>query len=123
MNNEFLLGVESRLHGYHTRIKELHFSAKTHAMHTVLDSFDKQLLEFEDSIMEDAQSMFGVIGPGEINPVLPQETDPVQVLRALRALLAEMKDTLVEKCYTGILNQVDDFWHTVNKTIYLINMC
>lgn len=123
MNNEFLLQTENKLQGYHTRLKELHFSATSHALHTVLDDYDGALLKFEDEIMEDAQSMFGVITPGEINPILPQETDPVSLLRSIRALLAEMKDTLAERCYTGILNVVDDFWHTTNKTLYLLGMC
>ena len=40
----------------------------------------------------------------------------------IRADLVKIKDTLTEKMYTGIINVVDDFFHTVNKTIYLNNI-
>lgn len=72
--------------------------------------------------MEDAQSIFGVIQPGMIQPVLPEETEIEDVLRGIRGMLAEMKDNLQEKLYTGIINTVDDFWATVNKNIYLVRI-
>lgn len=120
MKNEYLLTIEGRLHGYHTRLKELHYSAPSYSLHKIIDEFDSELQEFDDTIMEDAQSVFGFIEPGMINPVLPEETEIEAVLRSIRAMLAEMKDTLQEKLYTGIMNTVDDFWSTLNKTIYLV---
>lgn len=123
MTNEYLLSIEGRLHGYHTRLKELHFSAPTMSLHKVIDDFDSELQEFDDTIMEDAQSIFGFIEPGTIEPVLPEETEIEELLRSIRAMLAEMKDTLQEKLYTGIINTVDDFWSEVNKTIYLVKIC
>lgn len=120
MKNEYLLSIEGRLHGYHTRLKELHFSAPSYSIHKIIDEFDSELQEFDDKIMEDAQSIFGLIQPGMINPVLPEETEIEALLRGIRAMLAEMKDQLQEKLYTGIINTVDDFWSELNKTIYLI---
>ena len=75
MKNEYLLSIENRLHGYHTRLKELHFSAPSYSLHKIIDEFDEKLQEFDDTIMEDAQSIFGVIQPGMIQPVLPEETE------------------------------------------------
>ena len=123
MNNEYLLAIEGRLHGYHTRLKELHFSAPTMSLHKVIDDFDSALQEFDDTIMEDAQSIFGFIEPGMINPVLPEETEIEALLRSIRAMLADMKDNLQEKLYTGIINTVDDFRSELNKTIYLVMIC
>ena len=120
MKNEYLLSIEGRLHGYHTRLKELHFSAPSYSIHKIIDEFDSELQEFYYKIMEDAQSIFGLIQPGMINPVLPAETEIEALLRGIRAMLAEMKDQLQEKLYTGIINTVDDFWSELNKTIYLI---
>lgn len=123
MTNEYLLSIEGRLHGYHTRLKELHFSAPNMSLHKVIDDFDSELQEFDDTIIEDAQSIFGFIEPGTIEPVLPEETEIEELLRSIRAMLADMKDTLQEKLYTGIINTVDDFWSEVNKTIYLVKIC
>lgn len=122
MNNEYLLNIENRLHGYHTRLKELHFSAESYSLHKIIDEFDGELCKFDDNIMEDAQSIFGIINPGEINPVLPEETEIEALLRSIRAMLAEIKDNCQEKLFTGIINEIDDFWHTINKTIYLIQI-
>lgn len=122
MKNEYLLSIENRLHGYHTRLKELHYSAPSYSLHKIIDEFDDELQEFDDTIMEDSQSIFGVIQPGMIQPVLPEETEIEALLRGIRGLLAEMKDELQEKLYTGIINTVDDFWSTVNKTIYLVRV-
>jgi hypothetical protein len=122
MKNDYILGLEGKIHGYHTRLKELHFSAPTYSLHKIIDDFDEELLKFDDEIMEDAQVLFETIQPGEIKPVLPEETEIEALLQAIRGTLADMKTKLKGNLYTGILNVVDDFWHTVNKTIYLVQI-
>lgn len=122
MKNEFIMSLENRLHGYHTRLKELHFSASSMSEHKLIDEFDEELLKFDDEIMEDAQAIFGRIGVGMIQPVLPKSTTFDDLLNEIRADLVKIKNTLTEKMYTGIINVVDDFFHTVNKNIYLNNI-
>ena len=122
MRNEFIMSLENRLHGYHTRLKELHFSAPSMAEHKLIDDFDEDLLEFDDEVMEDAQAIFGRIGVGMIQPLSPKAKNFEDLLIEIRADLVKIKDTLTEKMYTGIINVVDDFFHTVNKTIYLNNI-
>lgn len=122
MRNEFIMSLENRLHGYHTRLKELHFSAPSMAEHKLIDDFDGDLLKFDDEVMEDAQAIFGRIGVGMIQPILPKAKNFEDLLIEIRADLVKIKDTLTEKMYTGIINVVDDFFHTVNKTIYLNNI-
>ena len=72
--------------------------------------------------MEDAQAIFGRIEVGMIQPVLPKSTSFKDLLIEIRADLVKTKDTLTEKMYTGIINVIDDFFHTVNKNIYLIDI-
>jgi hypothetical protein len=72
--------------------------------------------------MEDAQAIFGRIGVGMIQPILPKSKTFSDLLNEIRADLVKIKDTLTEKMYTGIINVVDDFFHTVNKNIYLIDI-
>ena len=122
MRNEFIMTLENKLHGYHTRLKELHFSAPSMAEHKLIDDFDKDLLEFDDEVMEDAQAIFGRIKVGMIQPQLPKAMNFNDLLIELRADLVKTKDTLTEKMYTGIINVVDDFFHTVNKNIYLLEI-
>lgn len=109
-----------KLLGYHIRVRELHwFVIPNHGLHKQLDDFDSDILEFIDEIAEDAQCMFGKVQPGEITPILPEETEFGPLLRGIRTLLANLKDQMIDKCWTGIVNCIDDFWHTVNKNIYL----
>ena len=122
MKNDYILTLEGKLHGYHTRLKELHFSAKSYSLHKIIDDFDSALLEFDDEVMEDAQSLFGTIEVGEIKPILPEETEIEELLQAIRGALADAKTKLKGNLYTGIHNEIDDFWHTVNKTIYLVQI-
>jgi hypothetical protein len=70
--------------------------------------------------MEEAQAIFGFIEPGDIQPILPEALE-------FEALLVEIRDTLAEflestegsATWTGIKSEIESFWHTLNKTIYL----
>lgn len=122
MKNDYILSLEGKFHGYHTRLKELHFSAASYDIHKIIDEFDGDFLEFDDNFMEDAQSLFGTIEVGQIKPVLPEELEIEELLQAIRGTLADAKSKLKGNLYTGIHNLIDDFWHTINKTIYLVQI-
>lgn len=117
-----ILEFENRLNGYRTRVKELHFSAKRHSIHVILDDFSNSLAEYEDEVMEDAQAIHGQYIPGEINPVLPKSLDSLSLLKEIRADLANMREFFSQPMYAGCLTITDDFFHTVNKTIYLLRL-
>jgi hypothetical protein len=122
MKNDYILSLEGKLHGYHTRLKELHYSAPSYDLHKIIDEFDEALLEFDDEIMEDAQSIYGFIEVGEIQPSLPSETEIEDLLQAIRGTLADTKEKLKGKLHTGIHSEIDSFWHTINQTIYLVQL-
>jgi hypothetical protein len=124
MKNNFILDLENKFHGIHTRLKELHFSAPTLSLHKLIDDFDSEFMEFDDAVMENSQALWGFIKPGMLNPVLPDSMDFLELLAELRGLLVmikkEAKDN--EMLWAGIINRVDDFIETVNKYIYLTNI-
>lgn len=118
-----ILNFENRLQGYKTRVKELHFAAKKHSIHVILDDFESNLAEFEDEIMEDAQSLHGQFTPGDINPVLPKSLDAESLMKEIRADLVNMRDFFQENdMYMGCQSEVESFFHTVSKTLYLIKL-
>lgn len=118
-----ILNFENRIQGYRTRVKELHFAANRHSIHKIFDEFGEELAKFEDEIMEDAQAIHGQYSPGEINPVLPKSLSEESILREIRADLINMKDFFESQpMYTGCLNVLEDFFHTVNKNIYLVRL-
>ena len=118
-----MISLENKLHGFHTRTKELHFSASSYSLHSVIDEFDESLLKFEDEVMENMQALFEVIKPGELNPELPGALDFKTLLEDLRGVLVNIKKELDNgMMYTGIINIIDDFFANVNKYIYLVNI-
>lgn len=121
MKNEFFVGLVNKLEGYHTRLKELHYSSPSYSIHKLIDEFDGSLCEFEDSMVENATPLFGAIRCGELSPILPDEcTNFNDVLESVRGNLAETKREFGENIMaTGIINIVDDFFSEVNKYIYL----
>lgn len=125
MKNTFILDLENKFHGIHTRLKELHFSAPTLSLHKLIDDFDSEFQEFDDAVMENSQALWGFIQPGDLNPVLPESMEFLEILSEVKGLLVmikkESKDN--EMLWAGIINRVDDFIESVNKYIYLTHIC
>lgn len=121
MENKFILDLENRFHGIHTRLKELHFSAPSMSTHKLIDDFDEEFLEFDDAFMENAQALWGLIKPGDLNPILPEAMTFQELLTEIKGLLVKIKREASDNeiFWSGILNIVDDFMETVNKYIYL----
>lgn len=121
MENKFILDLENRFHGIHTRLKELHFSAPSMSTHKLIDDFDEEFLEFDDAFMENAQALWGLIKPGDLNPILPEAMTFQELLTEIKGLLVKIKREASDNeiFWSGILNRVDDFMETVNKYIYL----
>ena len=123
MTNEFILNLENQLQGVGTRLKELHFSAPSISIHKLVDEFDDEFKEFEDEIMENSQALWGTIKPGDLEPSLPESTNFKELLEEIRGFLVSIKKEAGDNMmWTGIINIVDDFWATVNKYVYLINI-
>lgn len=121
MDNKFILNLENKIHGVHTRLKELHFSAPCISLHKLIDDFDEEFLEFDDAVMENAQALWGFIKVGDIKPVLPKSTEFLELLGEIKGMLVSIKREASDNeiLWSGILNRVDDFMETVNKYIYL----
>ena len=124
MENKFILDLENKFHGIHTRLKELHFSAKSMSIHKLVDEFDEEFLEFDDSVMENAQALWGTIKPGTLNPILPEAMTFSELLTEIKGILVMIKREAADNeiFWSGIINRVDDFMETVNKYIYLNNI-
>ena len=119
-----MLSLEGKLLGFHTRLKELHFSADCMDIHKLTDEFDSALLGFDDAIMENLQPLpnFGVIGVGDINPEIPEAAEFKDLLLNVRGVLADFKKQATEVMFSGATSIVDEFFAIVNKYIYLVNI-
>ena len=124
LNRDYMLSLEGKLLGYHIRLKELHFSASCMDIHKLTDEFDSSLLAFDDAIMENLQPLpnFGVIRVGDTDPEIATAVTFKDVLLSIRGVLADFKNQATEVMYSGASSIVDEFFATVNKYIYLINI-
>lgn len=123
MNNEFMKTVADKIQGYCTRLDELHWSAPNRSVHKITDEYSEELGEFKDSLMENAQAMFGFIQPGELDPELPDAVEFEDFLTEVRGMLAAIKREAGDSiAWSGIINIVDDFFETTNKYIYLARL-
>lgn len=123
MTNNFILNLENKFHGIHTRLKELHFSAPTYNIHKLTDDFDEEFQEFDDALMENAQALWGFIRPGDLSPILPEAKEFEELLTDIRGILVSIKkEAGSNMLWSGIINRVDDFFETVNKYIYLVKI-
>lgn len=118
-NKEKLVEVINKIEGHKTRLKELHWSSPSHSFHIIIDEFSGELAEFEDALAENSIALLDFVYPGDLNPELPKEKDFESDLEAIRALLSSLKSECEDKCWSGVINLIDDFWTTVNRYIYL----
>lgn len=123
MKNQEIINLENKLHGFHTRLKELHFNAPSISIHKIIDEFDEELCSFDDSIMEDSQSIFGFIEPGDLNPELPESIEIEDLLVEIKQVILDFYKTLGDAVmWIGVKSEVENFIHTLCKTIYLIKI-
>ena len=118
-DKEKLVEVLNKIEGHKTRLKELHWSSPSHSFHIIIDEFSAALAEFEDGLAENSIALLDFVRPGDLNPVLPEETDFESDLEAIRAILSGIKADCEDTYWSGVINLVDDFWTTVNRYIYL----
>ena len=62
MKNNYLVTLENKIHGYHTRLKELHYSAPSYSIHKIIDEFEgaegvKYISEYSDTNTERGQKL------------------------------------------------------------------
>ena len=119
MDKEYLISVIGRLEGYKTRLKELHWSSPSHSIHIITDEFSEELGKFEDDLAENAIALLGFVYPGDLKPVLPEETEFEAFLVSLRGLISGVKSESEDQMWSGLVNIIDDFWSTLNRYIYL----
>lgn len=122
--SDFKITIENKMHGFRTRLKELHYSSPSWSIHKIIDDFTKELDEFDDALMENMIALFGTIKPGDLNPELPEATEFESLLEDFRGqiLVSIKREAADSMMWTGITNLVDGFFTTVNSYVYKIQI-
>lgn len=120
----------SRLEGYKTKIKNLHWSAallpynEKDRLHVHLDEVLELVSDFQDVIAENYMGLFGVLPVGFLNGVQPETNDPLELLRIIMADLEAFHATWESDTrYIGMINAVEDLLQNLPVKKYLIMQC
>lgn len=112
----------NQIAGVKIRIKEIHWDAEKMNEHKLADDISNKIIEFEDSIAEELQSLFGKIEPGETVPVIPKSMKLKELNKELIGYTYDYYNTLKDNKLIGIKATVESFIHDLNVFDYLIDM-
>lgn len=119
MKNDTIMTFLNAIEGFRLRTREIHWSTRRRSIHVLCDDIMSELNDKLDEIAEDAQGMFGRIEVGQFVPSVPDASEPIPMLRALRDTCIKFKATCEDPRFAGIASLVDDLIHDANKWTYL----
>lgn len=119
---EFVLDFISQLEGYKTKIKELHWEDKSLPGHELAGDIEKMICDFEDSIAEDLQGVFGEdIKVNTLHPYNVKSTTLKEFIDSLKNSVMQFHKKLDGDDYIGARSEVEGFIHDINVKKYLVN--
>lgn len=123
VNIDTITELVNKIEGFQTRLKELHWNTGPISIHKLIDEFQDELGEFEDSVVENAVPFVGFFEVGTLNPTLPEESNFSDVLEGIRGLVISYKREIGDSLmWSGSINIIDDFLSTINRFIYLVKI-
>ena len=114
---DYIMGLE----GWRIRLREIHWSTESNAIHDLTDRLINDFEYNEDKIAECLMGLCGIrIKVGQICPNIPVEADDLESLlnvarTATVTLIASLES---DKNYDGVVNILDEILETINKAQY-----
>lgn len=105
--------------GAYIRLRELHFNTLIQAQHNLTNDVMPALMDYADSIMENAMGMFGRPGMDILEAKKDSHDTIKECLENLRTENLKFKNALDKGTLSGIHNILDDMMTDLNKWIYL----
>lgn len=118
-NRDLIIGILNRIEGYRVRLKELHWSADSDGLHTLIDKVTDTLLKYEDEIAEDYQGISSDFKVGTLIPQLPESVDIKSLIKEMREDIGSLIYLDKELIYSGIRSLSKKFVHKMNIYLYL----
>ncbi len=111
----------SALEGYHSLLKTIHWSTTNKSEHTLVDSIDEDVLEFEDRIAEATMGRLNIrFGVGDLTTLMPDAKTLDTLLKELEGDILKFKEQIGdEPKYSGMHNILDEFMEKVYSWNYL----
>ena len=117
-------GFLSKIEGFKTRCKNLHWSAPKNNIHMRLDEFLAAMDDFEDKIAEGVMGIIGKFGPNSVNGENCEASNAIELMECVKGAVNEFYQSLPEDiCWKGVSSECENFIQDVNKYTYLFKLC
>lgn len=117
----------SKIMAFADKFRLLHWAAKNHSSHVVVDDFCKAIEDYKDAIAENIQAIIGQFKADEIlfhEIKLPIGDNPLDIINQLKQVVVNwFNSTKDDMAYEGCRNSTSSFIEMIYKTIYLLRLC
>jgi hypothetical protein len=114
----------SRLEGWKTKCKNLHWAAPKKNIHVYLDEFLEILQDYQDGLAEGYMGILGKMQPNVIQGVPSKALNAMDFIHeVLSATLMFYEKIPSSTIYKGIASECETFIQNINKYVYLFSLC
>ena len=122
-DNKFIVFI-SRIEGWKTRCKNLHWAAPRKNIHVYLDEFLDIMSDYQDALAEDSMGIMGKMAPDTVSGLFSQSKDAWSFIEeVLEGTISFYKSIPEDTVYAGIRSETETFIHNILKYRYLFSLC
>ena len=108
------------------KFRVLHWSADNHTIHTILDSFCKDIETYKDAVAENIQAINGQFKANNSlfrHIELPLNDEPLSIINELKICINNWMDFHKDDvAYEGCRNATSTFLESLYKNVYLLRL-
>ena len=121
--SELFTNFLSRLEGWKTKCKNLHWAAPKRNIHVYLDEFLNILSEYQDSLAEGYMGILGKIQPNAIRGISSDTLNAMDFIDEVKSSTILFYDKIPhETIYKGITSECETFIQNIMKYKYLFSL-
>lgn len=114
----------SRIEGWKTRCKNLHWAAPRKNIHVYLDEFLDIMSDYQDALAEDSMGITGKMEPNIISGIPASSINAWAFIDEVLTGTTSFYNSIPEgTVYAGIRSETETFIHNILKYKYLFSLC
>ena len=121
---ELFITYLSRIEGWKTKTKNLHWASYKMNIHKELDNFLEDLEGFQDSIAEGYMGILGRMQANAIKPIMCECMNALDLLKEVRSYTTIFYTKIPQDpIYKGLTSECETFIQKLNVYNYLFSLC
>lgn len=115
----------SKLEGWKTKCKNLHWAAPKNNIHVRLDEFLEVLSDYQDTLAEGIMGLLGVhLGPNDISGDPGNTDNATDFINQVKTETLSFYNSIPSDIqYCGLKSETETFIYNINKFTYLFSLC